>query len=92
MQAIERQTIVTWYKPSERLPKDGDIVVVTISGKTKNMTFDHAFALASYFSEDAGGWMLEDYGIEEFIIHAWCDLDPYGGTEAYENKRNTEKR
>lgn len=91
MQAIERQTIVTWYKPSERLPKEGNIVVATISGHTGNVTYDHAFALVSYF-DDGSGWMIEDYIIDDFIIHAWCDLDPYGGKEAYENKRNTEKR
>lgn len=85
---IERQVITTWYKPSEKLPEDGNIVVVTISGHTGNVTYDHAFALASYY-DDGDGWMLEDYVIDNFSIHAWCDLDPYGGTEAkkaYENK------
>lgn len=85
---IERQVITTWYTPSEKLPKEGNIVVVTISGHTGNVTYDHAFALASYY-DDGDGWALEDYVIDDFNIHAWCDLEPYGGTEAkkaYENK------
>ena len=80
MKAIERQTIVTWYDPDERKPKEGDIVVVTISGKFENhwtnVTYDHAFALAEWYEND--GWMLTDIDDNSFTIHAWCDLVPYG--------------
>ena len=30
---IERQVIVTWYTPEEKLPADDNFMVVTISGK-----------------------------------------------------------
>ena len=34
---IERQMFVTWYTPKEKLPKEGEIVIATISGKGKNI-------------------------------------------------------
>ena len=49
-QLIERQVIVTWYTPEEKLPPDDDLVIVTVSGKIANMEFDHAFAIADYTS------------------------------------------
>ena len=76
---IERQTIVTWYRPDEKLPPEGDIVVATVSGRRgKNITYDHAFALVSWFP-DGLGFALEDIHLDEFTVHAWCDLEPYKG-------------
>ena len=75
---IERQVIATWYTPQEKMPPEGDIVLVTISGKGKVTTYDHAFALASWF-DDGDGWELEDCVMDEFTIHAWCDIEPYRG-------------
>jgi len=44
---IERQVIVSWYTPGEKNPPEGEIVIVSLSGKIKkNITCDHAFALA----------------------------------------------
>ena len=78
MEIVERQVITTW-NPPDKYPKEGDVVVVTVSGKkNKYTTYDHAFALASWF-DDGEGWMLEDIKMDEFTIHAWCDLDPYKG-------------
>ena len=81
---IERQTTVTWHDPETKKPNEGDITVVTISGKVGNVTLDHTFALAEWYDDGDG---LEVYGIEEpnelagdFIkIEAWADLVPYGG-------------
>ena len=76
---IERQTIVTWYTPEEKLPNEGDITVVTISGRrANNITYDHAFALAEWY-DDGDGWNLTDIDMDEFTVHAWADLTPYGG-------------
>ena len=76
---IERQTIVTWHTPDEKKPPEGDIVVVSISGRqSANVTFDHAFALAEWY-DDGEGWTLSDIEMESFTVHAWCDLMPYGG-------------
>lgn len=52
---IERQVITTWYTPEEKLPKDDYFVIVTVSGTLRNVTYDHAFAIANYI-EDDGGW------------------------------------
>ena len=76
---IENQVIACWNSPDKKLPNEGDIVVVTVSGKRgKSITYDHAFALASWF-DDGLGWQLEDLHLDEFTIHAWCDLEPYKG-------------
>lgn len=75
---IEKQVIVTWHEPSEKLPSNDDFVVVTISGRVGNVTYDHALMNGSW-AED--GWLIEgiDADTAEFVVHAWCDLEPYGG-------------
>lgn len=79
MKTIERQVIACWYTPDEKLPPEGDIVLVTISGKRgQNITFDHSFALASWF-DDGEGWELEYDDFDYFTVHAWCDIGPYWG-------------
>lgn len=79
---VERQVIVQWNKPTEALPKDECFVIVTVSGKCDNVTYDHALAIANYL-EDDGGWWFEDQLLERFhddaVVHAWADLEPYGG-------------
>ena len=74
---IERQVIVTWNRPEEKLPPVGEEVIVTISGSTKHQTYDHVFALASWYGE--WGWeLMYCPDLEEYVVHAWCDLEPYG--------------
>ena len=75
---IERQQFVTWYTPEEKMPKEGNITVVTISGKRGNITYYHSFALAEWYN-DGLGWNLTDIDMDEFTVHAWADLTPYGG-------------
>lgn len=82
MIAIERQVITTWHTPAERLPEDDCFVIVTVSGKCDNVTYDHAFAIANYL-EDEDGWWFDDPLLErshdDITVHAWADLEPYGG-------------
>jgi hypothetical protein len=74
---IERQVIVTWYTPEEKLPPVGQFVIATISGKGEHITYDHSLTLAEWYED---GWALtDDTKIKEFTVHAWCDLEPYGG-------------
>ncbi len=78
---IERQVFVTWYTPEEKMPKEGDITVVTVSGGFSNVTYDHAFVLAEWYEGD--GWYFHDENlnytpVENITVHAWCDLTPYG--------------
>ena len=78
MTLIERQVIVTWYTPREKKPAEDEFVVCTVSGRAKgNITFDHAILLLAYSKDE--GWYSMDYDFEELTVHAWCDLDPYGG-------------
>lgn len=77
---IERQTIVTWYTPEERMPEEGDSVVVSVSGQRgRHVYYDHAFALAEWYEDS--GWLFTEIDMEEFTVHAWCDLEPYAGGE-----------
>ena len=74
---VVRQDIVTWYEPAEKLPPEGQIVVGTISGRKGSITYDHALTLLEWYTD---GWVLtEGEEMDEFELHAWCDLDPYGG-------------
>ena len=78
---VERQTIVTWHEPSEKCPPDDSFVVVTISGKAGNVTYDHACAIVSWVPDE--GWYIEGFDPDEsdanITVNAWCDLEPYGG-------------
>lgn len=87
--AIEKQVIATWYDPAKKPPEEGIDVVVTISGKRRSRRFeyieyDHAFMVAQYWDEE--GWVFDnvdgDLVFDEFTVHAWCDLEPYGGADA----------
>ena len=78
---IERQVIVTWSTMPEQRPPEGIILLVTVSGRAKYVTFDHAFALAEWYSDD--GWTFEDETFDDYrdnlVVHAWADIEPYGG-------------
>ena len=78
---IERQVIVTWYTPEEKLPLTDELVIATVSGKIANVTFDHAFAIASYCEGE--GWWFDGIESEQDMdclkVDAWCDLNPYDG-------------
>ena len=74
---IERQVIVTWYTPEEKLPKEFETVVATISGKTESVEYDHALCLIEWCGDQWDVSMM-DVDLTEFVVHAWCDLEPYG--------------
>lgn len=81
---IERQIIVTWFTPSEKLPEEDIGVIATISGEAGNITFDHAI-VNLYWCENEG-WYSTDFSFSELIVHAWCDLEPYSGGNDSEMK------
>ena len=76
--AAERQVIVTWYKPAEKLPPVDCNTIITFSGKLQNAEYNHAFGIASYFPGE--GWMIDgmdENASDRMTIEAWADLDPY---------------
>ena len=76
---IERQVIVTWTEPEKKKPEPDVFVRLTVSAKVTNVTYDHAFALATWGEED--GWIFDDPLLDgaDVTVHAWADLEPYGG-------------
>lgn len=46
-----------WISTVDRLPPDGELVLVVLSGKYKNIIFSNAIELASYAQGD--GWIIE---------------------------------
>jgi len=83
---IERQVIVTWYKPEEKLPPEDESVVVTASGTDENKIYDHALLIANY-ADDGCGWIFDDFSENaEMTVHAWADLDPFGGDKGWKDK------
>ena len=75
---IERQVIVTWYMPEEKLPPEDEDYVVTFSGKDGSITYDHVLGVGTWFGRD--GWYIRELSEDaEFTIHAWADLESYKG-------------
>ncbi len=76
----ERMVIANWYGPDEKHPaEEGATVLVTVSGKIGNTTYDHAFAFGEWYEDD--GWYVD--GCKNGLkIEAWCDIEPYGAREA----------
>ena len=57
--AVERQVIVTWYTPDEKMPPEGDFVVVPFSGTDRNRTYDHAFGIANWWMTAKAGRLMD---------------------------------
>lgn len=74
---IERQVIVTWYDPADKLPEEDIIVVATVSVSCKGLRLERTLLTMSYGGED--GWYATDLQLDDVIVHGWCDLEPYKG-------------
>lgn len=75
--AIERQVIVTWFTPEEKLPEEDVCVLATVTATAGNKRFIRTILPVFYCKSE--GWYELDYGFSEMTVHAWCDLDPYEG-------------
>ena len=76
---IVRQDIVTWYRPEEKLPPAFTYVVVTFSGHKGRLTYDHTLAVADWMYDEEGWRLMELDDLDDYTVHAWCDLEPYKG-------------
>ena len=74
---IERQTIVTWFTPEEKLPPEDVGVLATVTATVGNKRFIRTVLPVFYCKDE--GWYELDYGFSKMKVHAWCDLEPYGG-------------
>ena len=66
-----------WKKPEDGLPEDSDVVLVAVSGKYRNVEFIGAVMLATFDTEEDGGWILEEY--PEWLnphIECWTYIPP----------------
>ena len=75
--AINRQVIVTWFTPEEKLPEEDICVLATVTATAGNKRFIRTVLPVFYCISE--GWYELDYGFSELTVHAWCDLDPYEG-------------
>lgn len=49
-----------WIPAKRKTPEQDVIVLVIVSGKYKNITFDNSYEMASYSKDE--GWKIEGYG------------------------------
>ena len=59
IEALEKQAASEWIPVSERLPEGENEVLVTVSGKLNNITFDNAIEIGFYCVID--GWIINGY-------------------------------
>lgn len=52
-----RDKVPEWIPVSERLPEPGKMVLLTVSGKFKNISFVDAYELGEFDTDE--GWILE---------------------------------
>ena len=69
-----------WIQCSERLPETDEFVLVSLSGRYKNIRFEHACEIADYADNE---WFINAYPrmtveIANDLIEAWMPLpEPY---------------
>lgn len=81
--AAERQVIVTWYDPKEKLPPDGELTYVTFSDK--DGYYRHRKGVARCYhgwADEPPVWAILGLDIHDCFnqhIDAWADLEPFVG-------------
>ena len=51
---VERQTIVTWHKPEEKLPTEDTFVLVTMSGRAGHCNYIRTLKIAAWYNDGTG--------------------------------------
>ena len=65
-----------WISVEDRLPEDGELVLVLASGKPcENITLVDAYEMAEYSRDNNRGWILETYPMwEDAKVTHWMPL------------------
>ena len=74
---VENQVIVQWHRSSQE-PKEGEIVVATVSYNVGSCHCDHVLEEVWWWKE-IGYELADGDDVDNLVVHAWCDLEPYGG-------------
>lgn len=84
---IERGRDFEWRDAEVELPADPDeVVLVVVSGKYRNMIFEHAFEMAAYYPGE--GWIVDHYPLWEHPqVSHWMPL-PEPPKELKEESQN----
>lgn len=74
LEAATRLSKYLWIRADDFLPNNGeDMLLICCSGKPmKNITYDHAYALAYYTSDE--GWIVDEYPDWKPIVHYWMRI------------------
>lgn len=67
-----------WINPERRLPDDDRCVLVCITGKWGNVSFQYGYELAQYYPD--GEWCVQGFeDMDELTVHAWAEIPQYIG-------------
>lgn len=75
---IERQVIVSWYDPADKLPEEDLIVIATVSGSAAGLRLERT-NIPMCYGGSKEGWYSPDLQLDEVTVYGWCDLEPYKG-------------
>lgn len=81
----EKQVIVCWYQPDEKLPELNKCVLATVNTTSTISTAIplqyHMYNRLLLVVYTENGWSVWDYHeqskIDDLEIIAWCDIEPY---------------
>lgn len=57
----------------KHLPPEDIAVLVQISGKGNNVTYEHAPVIGSYYGPEEG-WTIWSDKVDEFVVEAWATI------------------
>ncbi len=76
--AMLTHTVLRWWNPRQCKPKEGEIVVATVSYNVGSCHCDHVLEEVWWWKE-IGYELTDGDDVDNLVVHAWCDLEPYGG-------------
>ena len=71
--AMLTHTVLRWWNP-----RQWQLVVGTIDYKVGSCTYTRELAILTYW-KDTGYEFADGSEVDDLVVHAWADLEPYGG-------------